>query len=98
MGDRFYLKLKCAYCGKQNNDVYYAPTCCFYDFKCDDVTCNKMNFITAIFEVKKAEDVTEEDVIQAFEMASSASHSLDAIKKEARAYLRTLKKQLQSRT
>ena len=48
----------------------------------------------AIFEVKKAEDVTEEDVIQAFEMASSASHSLDAIKKEARAYLRTLKKQL----
>ena len=93
MGDRFYLNLKCAYCGTESS-VWYAPTCGSYDFKCQDVSgedflpiesktgCGRTNFITASFEVKKAEDVTEEDVVQAFEMASNTFHSLSAIKKE----------------
>ena len=105
MGDRFYLNLKCAYCGTESS-VWYAPTCGSYDFKCQDVSgedflpiesktgCGRTNFITASFEVKKAEDVTEEDVVQAFEMASNTFHSLSAIKKEAKSYLRFLKKQI----
>jgi len=106
MGDRFYLNLKCVYCGLIS-EVYYAPTCGFYDFKCRtdniselsevqpvNVGCGKINFITATFEVKKVEEVTEDDVIQAFEMASTASHSLSAIKKEAKQYLKQLKRGL----
>lgn len=115
MGDRFWLKLKCAYCGLESN-VYYAPTCSFYDFKCQETEepfviphedgftpahanqgCGKTNFITASFGVKKAEDVIEEDIIQSFEMASTANHSLSAIKKEAQHYLRQLKKQIKKK-
>ncbi len=56
MGDRYYLKLKCAYCGQENPDpkkidpeiweseyVYYAPTCGYETFKCD--FCGKDNNI-----------------------------------------------------
>ena len=114
MGDRFYLKLKCAYCGLESS-VYYAPTCGIYDFKCQDTDdfmfpaideegftkgnivqlgCGKINFITASFGVKKAEDVTEEDVIGAFETASNAYHTEAAIKREAKSYLKSLKKQI----
>lgn len=114
MGDRFYLKLKCAYCGLESN-VYYAPTCGFYDFKCQETDdcmlpvfdsaeftkgqivnlgCGKTNFITASFGVKKAEDITEEDVVMAFEMATNASHTAKAIKREAQVYLKMLKRQI----
>jgi hypothetical protein len=108
MGDRFWLKLKCAYCGTESS-VYYAPTCGDYDFKCQDLGgydfmpvesktgCGGTNFVTASFEVKKAEDVTEEDVVQAFEMATSADHTLDAIKREAKSYLRNLQKRIKNR-
>ena len=112
MGDRFTLKLKCAYCGLES-DVWYAPTCGFYDFTCketeepypttdeegfskvpDNNGCGKINFITADFRVKKAEDVIEEDVIVAFEMATNANHKPSAIKKEAKSYIGFLRKRI----
>lgn len=109
MGDRFYLKLKCAYCSLES-DVYYAPTCGMYDFTCQEKEsfhegdksssfvksgCGKINFICAdLATVKKSEDIVEDDVIQAFEMATTASHSIEAIKKEAKFYLRNLKRQV----
>ena len=105
MGDRFYLKLKCAYCGTESS-VWYAPTCGAYDFTCQDLGgydfmpvesktgCGRTNFITASFEVKKAEDVVEEDVIGAFEMSSNAYHTEKAIQREAKSYLKSLKKQI----
>jgi hypothetical protein len=95
------------------SSVYYAPTCGFYDFKCQETDndlfpvvdekgfseskdcnkgCGKTNFITASFSVKKAEDVTEEDVIGAFEMATNTFHTDKAIKQEAQIYLKQLKK------
>lgn len=55
MGDRTYLKLKCAYCGKENPDpkkmcefweseyIVYAPSCGYTTFKCD--FCDKKNKI-----------------------------------------------------
>lgn len=54
--------------------------------------CNTINFICADFRVKKVEDVTEEDVVQAFEMATTGNHTLASIRKEAKRYLRGLKK------
>lgn len=90
MGDRFYLILNCAYCSTVNKDVYYAPTCDFYDFKCQK--CNRTNFITADFSVKRVEDVVIENVVAAFEMATTAVHSADSIRGMAKRYLRELKK------
>ena len=92
MGDRFYLTLNCAYCGKENDDISYAPTCCFYDFDCKD--CGGINFIKADFSVKKAEEVSEEDIVGAFEMATTASHKQQAIQREATHYLKILKKRI----
>jgi phage FluMu protein Com len=34
MGDRYYLSVKCAKCGRIEGDVYYAPTCGFMDATC----------------------------------------------------------------
>lgn len=89
MGDRFYLELNCAYCNRTNKDVYYAPTCSFYDFTCEH--CKKVNFISSDFSVKKLVDVSEQNVIDAFEMATIGGHSKALIKKEAKRYLNHLK-------
>ena len=91
MGDRFNLKLSCIFCTAVS-DVYYAPTCCMYDFTC--TACKKINFVCADFRVKKAEDVTEDDAVQAFEMATTGNHTLAAIRKEAKRYLKDLKKRI----
>ncbi len=34
MGDRYFLQLTCPKCGFFDDDVYYAPTCGFVDWKC----------------------------------------------------------------
>ena len=34
MGDRYILKITCPDCGEKDDDVYYAPTCGFVDWKC----------------------------------------------------------------
>ncbi len=63
MGDRWNLKLHCAFCGKLNpkqiknpdywedNFIYYAPTCEVKDFKCD--YCGKKNKIVEDFKAAK---------------------------------------------
>jgi len=89
MGDRYYLELKCAYCGKkQNEDVYYAPTCALETFKCDK--CMSTNFITSNFQAKKIEDVTLEDVEIGFESTTNASWTDDEIKRICRDRLREI--------
>jgi len=90
MGDRFLLNLACSYCGKMGTGVYYAPTCDVYDFVCKD--CKRHNFVSADFTVKAVEDVTLEDVVSAFEMASNSYHSQASVKRAAAGYLRGLKR------
>lgn len=63
MGDRWYLSLKCAYCGEINpkpnketefweeDFIYYAPTCGVTTFQCD--FCGKKNRITEIHKAIK---------------------------------------------
>ena len=34
MGDRYYVKVKCPKCGFTEDDIYYAPTCGFTEWKC----------------------------------------------------------------
>lgn len=40
MGDRYELRLRCAYCDKEQ-DVYYAESSGFTTFICKE--CNKLN-------------------------------------------------------
>ncbi len=62
MGDRYYIKLDCAYCGKENpkskNDrfwedgyLYYAESSGFTTFKCD--YCGRKNKIIMDFKAVK---------------------------------------------
>lgn len=63
MGDRYHLKLNCAYCGKLNpkekpdsemwedDYVYYAPSSGFESFKCD--FCEEENKIIEDFKAIK---------------------------------------------
>ena len=52
MGDKYALyKIACAYCGKKNDDVWYAESCGFTTFKCH--YCGKENEIVMKFEAKK---------------------------------------------
>ena len=90
MGDRYYLELTCAYCGKkQNEDVYYAPTCGFETFKCDK--CMATNFITSDFKAKKIEEVTLKDVELGFENATNWSWTDAEIKRMCEARLKEIK-------
>lgn len=34
MGDRYILTIKCPKCGYEDDNVYYAPTCGYVDWKC----------------------------------------------------------------
>ncbi len=56
MGDRYKLILNCAYCNKQNTDIWYAPTSSSDTFKCSH--CKKTNFVTSILKAIKIEDAT----------------------------------------
>lgn len=69
MGDRYELNKKCVYCNTLNEDIWYAPTCNSMTFKCSK--CNKINFITTEFIVKRVEEVTYEDVYSAINNASN---------------------------
>ena len=108
MGDRFYLTLGCAYCGKKNF-AFYAPTCEFFDFKCGDEEfdlvdgevakikrskggCGRVNFVAADFSVKKVEDVVVDDVRQAIEMSTTSAPTDAALRKWARTSYKALVK------
>lgn len=58
MGDRYVLNLQCAYCGKLNKDVYYAPDSDIRVFKCEK--CNELNTIMLKFYAKKAKETDAE--------------------------------------
>lgn len=51
MGDRWTLSLVCAFCGRKNDDVYYAPTCGFFNFTCK--FCGEENGIRENFVATK---------------------------------------------
>lgn len=34
MGDRYLLEMTCPKCGHRKDDVYFAPTCGFTEWKC----------------------------------------------------------------
>jgi len=34
MGDRYFLDVICPRCGHRDEDVYYAPTCGFTEYRC----------------------------------------------------------------
>lgn len=36
MGDRYYVTVQCPECGKEENEVYYAPTCGFVSWTCPE--------------------------------------------------------------
>ena len=76
MGDRYYLQLECAACGKKNppdkeynedpmtNCVYYAPSSGFMDFTCS--FCSKINWIyethnTTIVDEKKLKELYDKN-------------------------------------
>ncbi len=35
MGDRFFLQITCPECSALDDDVYYAPTCGFINWRCE---------------------------------------------------------------
>jgi hypothetical protein len=51
MGDRFTLDLKCAWCNKLNEDVYYAESSGVTTFLCDE--CLQESEIVVQFVSKK---------------------------------------------
>ena len=89
MGDRYELDLKCIYCGKENKEVWYAPTCNSDTFNCE--FCKKKNFITSELKSKKSEEVTEEDVREGFEMCSNVHHPEERIKRICEEKIKNLK-------
>ena len=91
MGDRYELYEPCCYCGKHNN-VWYAPTCGSYTFRCK--SCGKTNFIRVGFQIIKAEDVTSKDCYEAFMDATNAfwnKHDIKRIKKECTETARSIR-------
>ena len=52
MGDRYIIQLSCAYCGKLNEDIYYAESCGSTKFVCE--FCKKSNKIKEYFEAEKS--------------------------------------------
>ncbi len=88
MGDRYELDCKCAYCGKMNFDIWYAPTCNSLTFEC--IECKKTNFITSNLTTKKLEEVSYDDVFDAVTFTSTML-SDEEIKKIAKETYEKLK-------
>jgi len=89
MGDRWYLDLKCVYCGNLNKDVWYSPTSSCDVFKCEK--CKKTNFITGEHKVKRIEDVTKEEIAEGFSMNTNIAWTEKQIDKFAKDRLKQLK-------
>jgi len=89
MGERYILTLDCTYCNHTNVGVWYAPTCGEYLLRCSK--CKKESFITAEMVVKKIEDVTKEDIREAFLMATSIIWKEEQIKRTVDDYYKNIK-------
>lgn len=71
MGDRHWIQLDCAHCGKPNpsneayaedpmeNGLYFAPSSGFMDFTCS--SCGKLNWIDHGFHAVKVESKEQMD-------------------------------------
>lgn len=66
MGDRYILEMECKKCGYEDDDVYYAPTCGFVEWKCP-----KCKYVV---DLEKYTGITYED-------ASNAGLISDLVKK-----------------
>lgn len=58
MGDRYFLEITCPECGLRDEEVYFAPTCDFVDWKCQCgyvVDLVKLTGITPEMASNKAE-------------------------------------------
>ena len=68
MGDRYFLEMICPKCGNKEEEVYFAPTCGFVDWKCDKcghiVDLVKLTGITAEMasNAKEIKDLCDEIV------------------------------------
>jgi len=93
MGDRYYLTRECVYCGGINESIYYAPTCGIFTFDCEH--CGRENFITAEFDVKELEEVTLEDVEEAFSMATNVDWSEKDFKEMCREFYENLRRRVE---
>jgi transcription elongation factor Elf1 len=69
MGDRYTGNFKCEYCNTLNEDVWYAPTCGAYTFKC--AKCGRSSFIDCALNTKSLEHISFMDVYEAFLGASN---------------------------
>ena len=90
MGDRYTLDRKCAYCKEMNADIWYAPTCGSYTFKCKH--CGKHNFITSNFKAVKIEKATLKDVKTGFYEATTGLLTEDQIDRSCKDYFEQIKK------
>ena len=39
MGDRYIIVVDCPQCGHHDDDVYFAPTCGFTEWECEQCSC-----------------------------------------------------------
>lgn len=106
MGDRYEFDADCAYCGKLNKGVWYAPTCDKDTFTCE--YCRGINFITYDFKIKKLENIRLSDIVNGFlfttnrnltreqakELCKTHFGGLQKNKKVAIEYLKTAKKKV----
>ena len=68
MGTRYYIEVACPVCGYVDDNVYYAPTCGFVEWKCPK--CNQ------VVDLGKYTGIT-------YEEASSAEEIKNIINKKA---------------
>ena len=97
MGDRTYIKIRCAYCNHLNNPdndifesgVYYAPTSGFDTFKCE--RCDKINFINSDFKAVKIEEIELKDVVEGFLASTSVAWTEKKVNRMCKEHLADIK-------
>lgn len=89
MGDRWDLDKSCIHCGTENKSVWYSPTSNSYTFNCK--SCKKTNFIKSNFEVIKVEDVTLDDIKDAFLMATNVVWTDEEVERMCKQTLKELR-------
>jgi len=60
MGYRYFLEITCPTCGFHDDDVYYAPTCGFTMWKCEN--CGR------VVDLEKYTDISAEEASNAKEI------------------------------
>jgi hypothetical protein len=63
LGDRYIITVTCKECGYTDNNVYYAPTCGFTDWKCPEPECGE------IVDLEELTGISYEDASNATEIS-----------------------------